>query len=163
MKKTVVRMGSNNCFQIQAKSVHQSEMVLQVDPVDKYAPRTTGVYNVHLHAWMKDKPFNDPERILQLWYYNGKRKALLSRKYPSKGLFEGFNRNLIVFKYRGLKNQVWSYDTNHHIWFNDFSHHALAVEKGSVDEAHPGHGGNVITEMVNWHEEREVFSVVPCK
>jgi hypothetical protein len=163
LERKVERMGSNNCFEILAVSVHDVEMVLQVDPVDKYAPRTTGVYNVHLHSWLKDKPFNDPERALQLWYYNAKRKALLSRKYPSKGLFEGFNRNLIVYKYRGLKNQVWSYDTNHHIWFNDFSHHALAVEKGSVDESNPAHGGNVITEAATWTNPREVFKVIPCK
>ena len=146
-----------------AKSVHKSEMVLQVDPVDKYAPRVTGVYNVHLHTWLKDKPFNDPERILQLWYYNAKRKALLSRKYPSKGLFEGFNKNLIVFKYRGLKNQVWSYDKSHNIWFNNFSLNALAIEKGSIDEAHPEKGGNVITEKISKKEERQLFKVVNCK
>lgn len=64
MKKKVDRMGSNNCFQIVAKYVHKSEMVLQVDPVDKYAPRKTGVYNVHLHTALYDKPLNDPARIL---------------------------------------------------------------------------------------------------
>merc|ERR1719352_538484 len=111
-----------------------------VDPVDKYAPRKTGVFNVHLAALMGDKPLNDPERVLQLWYYNAKRKALLSRKYPSKGLFEGFNRNLIVFKYRGLKNQVWSYDITHKLWFNVYSHHSLAIEAG-FDDNDPDHGG----------------------
>ena len=126
-----------------------------VDPVDKYAPRKTGVFNVHLHTMLSDKPLNDPERVLQLWYYNAKRKALLSRKYPSKGLFEGFNKNLIVFKYRGLKNQVWNYDMTHHLWYNVYSHNSLVIEEGS--------DSNVITEKINLKNTRQVFNVVPCK
>lgn len=95
-------MGSARCFIITFDS--PAGLVLQVDPFDKYRPRKTGVYNVHLASLMADKPLKDPERKLQLWYYNAKRRALLNWRYPSKGLFEGFNKNLIVFKYKGLKN-----------------------------------------------------------
>ena len=146
-------MKSNNCFQIAGNT--KNPMVLMVDPVDKYAPRKTGVFNVHLHKMLSDKPLNDPERVLQLWYYNAKRKALLSRKYPSKGLFEGFNKNLIVFKYRGLKNQVWNYDMTHHLWYNVYSKDSLVIEEGS--------DSNVITEKINLKNTRQVFNVVPCK
>lgn len=142
--KKVKRMGSARCFIIMLDS--PAQLVLQVDPFDKYRPRKTGVYNVHLANYLKDKPLNDPERVLQLWYYNAKRRALLSRKYPSKGLFEGFNKNLIVFKYRGLKNQVWSYDLNHHEWFNDFSKHSLQAEAEAL--IHPHSGQNVITANI---------------
>lgn len=121
--------------------------VLMVDTVDKYAPRKTGVFNVHLEALMSDKPLNDPIRVLQLWYYNAKRKALLSRRFPSKGLFEGFNKNLIVFKYRGLKNQVWNYDMTHHLWYNVYSRRSLVVEAGSDN--------NVITEKINLKNTRQ--------
>lgn len=145
-------MKSNNCFQI-GVATGDPVKVLQVTPKDKYAPRKTGVYNVFLNDLMADKPLNDPTRTLQLWYYNAKRKALLSRKYPSKGLFEGFNKNLIVFKYRGLKNQVWNYDMTHHRWYNVYSRRSFVIEGDA----------NVVTEKINLKNPKQVFNVVPCK
>lgn len=139
-------MGSARCFIIMLDT--PAQLVLQVDPFDKYRPKKTGVYNVHLATILKDKPLNDPERVLQLWYYNAKRKALLSRKYPSKGLFEGFNKNLIVYKYRGLKNQSWSFDLNHNHWFNEFTKNSLEAEKEAIE--HPADGQNVITAPIKW-------------
>jgi len=94
---------------------------------------------------MSDKPLTDPVRALQLWYYNGKRKALLSRKYPSKGLFEGFNKNLIVFKYRGLKNQVWNYDMTHHIWYNVYTRRSFVLEEDDT---------NLVTDKIDLKSTR---------
>jgi len=146
--KKIKRMGSSRCFMIMFDS--PARMVLQVDPLDKYRPRKTGVYNVFL-AEVKNK--KDPARALQLWYYNGKKKALLSRKYPSKGLFEGFNKNLIVFKYRGLKNQVWSHDLNSHQWFNEFSKNSLTNPEGSK---------NVVTTKMKSGSRNQKFKLTPC-
>jgi len=157
--KKVRPMGSSRCFMLMLDT--PEEMVLQVDPLDKYRPRKTGVYNVFLAHNMKDKPLNDPQRKHQLWYYNAKRRALLSRKFPSKGLFEGFNKNLIVFKYRGLKNQVWTFDMTHHEWFNNFSRRGLQVEEAAI--AHPKDGQNVVTDKINWKDKRQRFIVKPCK
>lgn len=153
-------MGSNNCFFIQTEVSKGEGYVLQVDPVDKYAPRVTGVYNVHIQKLMDDKvPLNDPQKALQLWYYNRERKALLSRKYPTKGLFEGFNKNLIVFKYKGIKNQVWSFDLDHKMWFNDFTKHSLAIEGKTA-----ANGSNVITEPFNpkSKDKRHAWKLAPC-
>jgi len=55
-------MGSARCFIIMLDT--PAQLVLQVDPFDKYRPKKTGVYNVHLATILKDKPLNDPERVL---------------------------------------------------------------------------------------------------
>lgn len=55
------------------------------------------------------------------------------------GIFEGFNSNMIVWKFKGVRNQMWSYDVNHNLWFNDFSKNAMAVEKN----------GNMITKPID--------------
>jgi len=113
--------------------------VLALNPVDKYHPRKTGVFNIYIMDELEDKSYENPKRLNQLWYYNSKRKALLSRRYPTKAMFEGFNRNLVVWQFRNVRNQIWSYDMNHHNWFNDFSKHALAIEKD----------GNIITKPMD--------------
>lgn len=109
---------------------------------------------------MDDLPVDHPDRAVQLWYYHRDRKALLSRKYPSKGLFEGFNKNLIVYKYKGLKNQVWSYDLDHSMWFNDFTKHSLAIEGKTAAP-----GANVITVPFNPKstDPRHAWKLAPCK
>lgn len=44
--KKMKRMGSSRCFMITLDT--PAGLVLQVDPWDKYRPRKTGVYDVHL-------------------------------------------------------------------------------------------------------------------
>lgn len=134
-------MPAANCLIIRKEGTRK---VFAVNPVDKYHPRKTGVFNVHLVDEEKDKSLENPKRVNQLWYYNAKRKAFLSRRYPSRGLFEGFNRNLIIWTYKGVRNQMWSYDMNHHIWFNDFSKHAMAVEKD----------GNLYTKPMDFEDKQ---------
>ena len=49
---------------------------------------------------------------------------------------------MIVFKFKSLRNQIWSYDMNHLVWFNDFSKHAMAVEND----------GNMITKPMDFED-----------
>lgn len=92
------------CFMIRKKG---SGKVLAVRPYDKYHPRETGVYNIHLVDEEEDKRLSNPKRVNQLWYYNKREQAFLSRKFPTMGIFEGFNSNMIVYKYNGVRNQKW--------------------------------------------------------
>lgn len=134
-------MPSANCLVIRKEG---TDKVLAVNPVDKYAPRKTGVYNVYLADEEEDKSPENPNRKNQLWYYNSQKKALLSKHFPSKGLFEGFNSNLCIWRYKGVRNQIWSYDMNHHLWLNDFSKHSLAVEND----------GNLITKPMDKNDAK---------
>lgn len=61
-KKSMKPMGSARCFIITLDT--PAGLVLQVDPFDKYRPRKTGVYNVHLAKLMADKSLKDPLRKL---------------------------------------------------------------------------------------------------
>lgn len=54
----------------------------------------------------------------QHWHYNAKTKGLHSELFSRKVLFEGANKNLIVFTYRGMKNQRFEYDEVNKTWKN---------------------------------------------
>jgi len=73
-------------------------------------------------------------------------------RYPTKGLFEGFNKNLIVFKYKGLKNQSWSHDVNHNMWYNNYSHNSLEAEEDAISA--PKAGMNVVTDKIDLRSKR---------
>lgn len=48
-------MKSFKCFYIEVTQQKEGHnYVLEVSTVDKYAPRTTGVYNVDLQVWNKE-------------------------------------------------------------------------------------------------------------
>jgi hypothetical protein len=115
----VKRLPTGNCYSVIQENTNK---VLAVMPDDKYAPRVTGVFNVYL---AEPKEGETVEDLNSAWYYNEKKRALMSRKFPSKALFEGFNHNLCIWKYSGVRNQLWSFDMNNNLWFNDFSKHTL--------------------------------------
>lgn len=82
----------------------KTDMALTTSFVDKYAPKKTGVYNIALEKLNKDAPDGSNEKRAQQWTYWAKGRALLTKAHPGRALFEGFNKNLIIFKYRSLKN-----------------------------------------------------------
>ena len=73
--------------------------------------------------------------------------------YPGKAMFAGFNGNVIIFNYKGIKNQKFYYNLKKKQWFNDYTHQeiqlkcedieagdeAIAVQKNKVDPAHEQH------------------------
>jgi len=48
--------------------------------------------------------------------------------YPKKALFEGSNKNLIVFHYKGLKQQKFAYDKVNLEWFNKFTKMSVGIK-----------------------------------
>ena len=56
----IKRLPSANCLVIRKEGTRK---VFAVNPVDKYAPRKTGVFNVHLVEEEKDKSLDNPKRV----------------------------------------------------------------------------------------------------
>lgn len=77
-----------------------NKMAITVDPADQYAPRTTGVHNVYLSKF-KGKEHPDPR---QQWVWNNEENSLKSVGQVGGALFEGFNKNMIVYNWKGLHN-----------------------------------------------------------
>lgn len=106
------KLGDLECFEIAyngGKGDDGKEYVLEVEQKDKYAPKKTGVYNVYMAASVSD--ISDEEdaktgnhKLAQQWSYKADTKTLYSKMFPSRALFEGANKNLIIYKARGLKN-----------------------------------------------------------
>jgi hypothetical protein len=87
-------------------SADGEEMALTADPADQYAPRSTGVHNVYLSKFAGKSSPNK----LQQWVWNGKQSSIKSVGLPEGALFEGFNKNMIVYNWKGLHNQRFKYD-----------------------------------------------------
>jgi len=83
-----------------------NRMAITADPADQYAPRTTGVHNVYLTKWAGKEHSN----LKQQWVYNSEESSLKSVGLPGGALFEGFNKNMIVYNWKGLHNQRFHYN-----------------------------------------------------
>ena len=94
---------------------------LQVAEVDLYAPRKTGVYNVELKQYEKGN-------LGQQWTYDSEQKSVRIRKFPNKALFEGANKNLIVYAYKGMKQQQFVFDHVSGKWTNANTQNALQAK-----------------------------------
>jgi len=84
-----------------------NKMAITADPADQYAPRTTGVHNIYLSKWAgKEKP-----NTKQQWMWNADETSIKSVGLPGGALFEGFNKNMIVYNWKGLHNQRFHYNS----------------------------------------------------
>lgn len=87
------------------KDSEGNRMTLTSSYEDQYAPRSTGVHNVHLEVWKgKENP-----ALNQQWVWNADDTSLVNVGTGS-ALFEGFNKNIIVYKWKGLANQRFKYN-----------------------------------------------------
>lgn len=82
------------------------QMALTVDEADKYAPRTTGVHNVYLSKWAGRETPN----LKQQWIWNLENQSFCSVGVAGLCMFEGFNKNVISYKWVGVPNQRWGYN-----------------------------------------------------
>lgn len=98
-------------------------MAITADPKDQYAPRTTGVHNVYLKKW-EGKEHPNP---LQQWTWNSEQTSLNSVGLPGGALFEGFNKNMIVYNWRGLNNQRFHYNLATKKFQNRFTGNAMDI------------------------------------
>lgn len=97
-----------SCFYVvyNEKGPNGEQLALEIAQEDKYHPKKTGVYNVDLQPFMGNLPAkNDKEhhKKAQQWMYNASALALESKLFPGKVMFEGANKNLIVYTQRNLK------------------------------------------------------------
>jgi len=100
-----------------------NEMCISADPKDQYAPRTTGVHNTYLS---KCKPKTNPD-TKQQWVWKADEQSLKSVGVPGGALFEGFNKNMIVYNWRGLHNQRFHYNLSTKKFQNRFTGNAMDV------------------------------------
>lgn len=127
--ENALALKDKQCFYIETagQDGKGSNIVLEVGRDDAYAPRKTGVYNVALAKRSQADP-EEPELKAQQWFYNTKTQTLHSMLYPKKALFEGSNKNLIVFHYKGLKQQKFAYDKVNLEWFNKFTKMSVGIK-----------------------------------
>lgn len=123
---------------------------------DKYAPKKTGVYNIELQTL--DNTGLKPE---QKFFYKEKEHALHNHKFPDKVVFEGFNKNLMLFTYKPKsKNEKFSFDQKNKVWYNEFTDRVM-----STDNKHPlASGANVATK--DYHPDQAQFhkwELVSCE
>lgn len=95
---------------------------LEVGSKDLYFPKSTGVYNVELIDF-------EEGNLHQQWTYNNQDLTVRSRQFPTKSLFEGVNRNLIVYRRLPNKNQEFFFDNIAHRLSNVNTHNTVEAEK----------------------------------
>lgn len=126
------------CFYIQSLGEDgktETGLVLEANTVDKYAPRKTGVYNVALRKWNKGNK-------AQMWTWEDNER-LTPMLYKGKALLEGSNKNLIIYKFRKMKQQRFAYDEVNHVFAETFTKNVLNVKGNIADRA------NVVTAPYN--------------
>jgi hypothetical protein len=152
----VSNLGSKGCFYIKSTNKDDSgkEFVLEASTMDKYAPKTTGVFNVDMQLFDKKAP-----KKTQQWSYDASTHSLHSLQYPDKVMFESFNRNLIVFSYKpGMKNEAFSFDLDHQNWYNVHTHRVLQLSTNDTIST----GSEVLTDDFNPKSLAQKWTIVDC-
>ena len=67
--------------------------------------------------------------------YNAATNGLHSVLYPTKVLFEGMNKNLIVYRQMKLKNQKFLYDEINKSWTNAVSKNGVEIVGGTAKDS----------------------------
>jgi len=97
------------------------------------------------------------EKLAQQWFYDDKKFALHSGFFPKKVLFEGFNKNLIMFGQRNLPNQKFIFDEINKTWQNKKSRNAISLRTGSKFKS----GSEVITRKFDELADQK-WKIVYC-
>jgi len=145
-------LGSVECLDITytgGKAEDGTEYVLEAAQVDKYHPKKFGVYNVLLapkasHLSDEEDAKTGKHKLAQQWRYDADTQTLYSRMFPTKALFEGANKNLIVYKYMKLKNQKFIFDLGREALINSETRRAVELSKSSEI----GEGANIETAKI---------------
>ena len=159
-------MKSMPCFEIVYASEQEDgkDLVLEAAQKDKYAPKKTGVFNVNMqksaaHLTKEEDEKTGNHKLAQQWSYDADKKALYSNMYPEKALFEGANKNLIIYNFKGLKNQQFVFDTGRKIWMNAVTNNTIELSKTSEAKA----GGDVSTSKIRTeNNSRQKWTVKAC-
>lgn len=162
-------MGSVGCFYIVYNSekddAADQDLVLEVQQKDKYAPKNTGVYDVRLQTIKASlskavDAKSGQHKLAQQWKYDAEKKALFSLRFPEKALFEGTNKNLIVYNFRGLKTQKFTFYPSKHLLTNSVTMRAIELANNQQATA----GAEVVTAKVRpTNGLRQKFRVLKCE
>lgn len=81
-------------------------------------------------------------------------------KFKDKVVFEGFNKNLMLFTYKpNSKNEKFSFDQKKNVWYNEFTDRVM-----STDHKNPlAAGANVATHEYHPDEIFHQWELVPCE
>lgn len=112
------------CFFIVGTGLAKN-LAISVDEKDAYAPRTTGLYNVAIQNWEG----TGSKDTKQMWWYDDIDHSLHSKALEHENgiMFEGYNKNLVVFKHLKRDNQKFGYNGVTKFWRNDFTKRAIAI------------------------------------
>ena len=98
-------------------------LALSAKHEDKYAPRKTGLYDIVITKWTG----KDTNNVDQMWWYDDKNHALHNYGHDDSDaiLFEGFNKNLVIYKNLNRDNQKFSFNGSTSFWRNDHTKRAI--------------------------------------
>lgn len=116
-----------------------SNLALEVGTEDAYAPRTTGVYNIDLtHFHGREEGTKG-----QQFYYHDEDNTIHSYIHPEGAIFEGFNKNLIVYKNLHMPNQRFEYNSVRRLWTNINTGRAVMIHDNKFEEHQNVHTDDV--------------------
>ena len=110
---------------------------------DKYKPRKTGLFDVGVTEWEGKESTNK----LQQWWWDERDHALHNYGHAESNaiLFEGFNKNLVIYRDLKRDSQKFSYNGSTGFWRNDHTKRALTVDWASA----AGGEENVVTREID--------------
>lgn len=159
------------CFYIKypQKDSKGNWLVLEADTKDKYAPKKTGLYNFFLHplgnteeeeAESDDDGHHANHEIYQQWHYDTATHKLSIKAFRNKVMFQGNNRNLVLYADKNMKNQFFSFDKYSGVWYNEYSSQGIMIDHASEIES----GANIITgpKKNKKNLSRMHWRMVPC-
>ena len=142
------------CFYILSagKTGHGSNWAIGVATEDAYAPATTGIYNIALEEFKGLAAKNRQ----QMWYFDAEHGTINSMARDDGVLFEGFNKNLIVYKYQNMDNQKFRYLEVLKEWENISTGNVFDLEAGWAQ------GATVITNDKNEMSFSQKWDIEYC-
>jgi len=80
------------------------------------------------------KEDKENHKLAQQWYYDIKTEAVYSKLFPKKTLFEGANKNVIVFEYKGLKAEHFGYSSVKNALFNTVTQDGIMIANSDTSQ-----------------------------
>lgn len=137
----IEEMHGGQCFYIAHKGRNDNEYyALEVSEKDAYYPRNTGLYNIAMY------PFKGRNKKVankaQQFVYNEEDHTIESMLHPGKAIFEGFNKNLVVYSNKRYNQQRMKWDQTGLRMLAAYTGHAFDVKSAPNMKS----GDNVVTD-----------------
>lgn len=81
-------------------------LALEIEKQDKYHPKKTGLHNVLFASFAgdMDKSEREDHAKYQQWWFDEKNHKLTTKAFQNKVLFQGQNKNLVIYDNKNMKN-----------------------------------------------------------